>query len=94
MSVHVTLATYGMELYTMVHYDNKLNNMKVTCVLSLNSVVTAFMAFLPTTIMVMCDIIHMDSSTSVKGKRHVYGYLLNDVNESECLLMCGCSCDI
>ena len=28
MSVHVTLATYGMELYAMVHYDNKLYNMK------------------------------------------------------------------
>lgn len=24
MSVHVTLATYGMEPYAMVHYDNKL----------------------------------------------------------------------
>ena len=24
MSVHVTLATYGMELYAMVRYDNKL----------------------------------------------------------------------
>ena len=31
------------------------------------------------------------SMPSVKGERHVYGYLFNDVNESECLLMCGCS---